>query len=78
MLVCSCILLSPEVCPSRMSWPPGLTTLLHCQFSIPNFGIFSPLGACPCALLVGEMEKESCNILDPLRCCCPVLELFVQ
>lgn len=77
MLVCSCILLPPEV-SQEMSQPSGLAVHLQCHFSIPSFGIFSPLGACPCALPVGEMEKETCNILDPLRFCCPVLELFVQ
>lgn len=78
VLVCSCILLGPEVCPRRISWPLGLTAFLQCHFSIPSFGLFSPLGTCPYALPKGEMVKKSCNILDPLRFCCPVLEVFVQ
>lgn len=58
MLACSCILLSPEVCPRRISWPPGITALLQCHFSIPSSGIFSPLGTCPCVLPRWERWKR--------------------
>ncbi|GAB0198467.1 hypothetical protein GRJ2_002312100 [Grus japonensis] len=39
------------------------------------------MGVRPCALLTclhGEMENQSCSILEPLRFCCPVGQAVLQ